>query len=102
MFIEIDEISGLTVKLTVGDIKGLHPNLTIEGEIEPGQTHRRPTMKDEIGQEGLDASFEITSVHILLKKDYLIPVELVQVEDELIADDFYSEIMEELEKQKEV
>lgn len=96
MEISITEVSGDNIELTVDGVSGVNSVLTIEGTVDPGQSYRAPSMKDEVGQEGFDASFEINEVSVFVTDSYQLCIPLSQVNDQLMAAGFYRAVIDEI------
>ena len=96
MQISINEVTGDHVELTVDEVKGIEPIITIEGTIDPGQPFRAATGRDPIGQQGFDATFEIDAASIEVTPTYKTSILISQIIDQLVNSHFFTEVMEKI------
>lgn len=98
MDIDIKEVTGNDIILTVDDVKGIGPIITIEGTVDPGQRFVAPTGRSPFGQEGIAPSFDIKEAYIEVTDTYKTSILLSQIIDQLINGHFYSEVIEKIEE----
>lgn len=80
------DFDGATVTATIEDVDGLFMAIEVIAEFEPAQPPRLRTKWDEIGQEGINASCEITSAMVAVADDQSLKVILTEEQKDEIAE----------------